>query len=107
VQPTWDFLLIVTESISLAPVLVLFMLRHLTHVVVIYVFILFSLLVWRIYYLVQYYNFGPGALFYKIDMPMLLLIVLGAISAAIVLVKLVFHFAAFIGRTLGSRPLRS
>jgi hypothetical protein len=105
IQPVWDDWLNFPEAISLAPLLVLLILRHFTPVVLLYTFMLFSILSWRIHHLVQYYFFGGSAGFYKIDMPGLLLFFLGGISIAVVLVWATIHFVVFIRHTLKrSRP---
>ena len=98
-QPIWNYTFVFSEVISLAPLLVLFFHRHFVPITFIYAPALFLILIGRAYYLVQYYWFGIGALFYKIDMPGLLLVLLGAISMAVVLARVAIRFIAFICRT--------
>lgn len=105
VQVIWDFWLIFPATLSLLPLVVLFALRHLSSVVCIYASVLFLILVWRVQYLVPYKFLGAGAVSYKIDMPVLLLLFLGGISAAVLLVRATIWFVAFVWRRRSSsRP---
>jgi hypothetical protein len=92
----WIYSFIAVECISLAPLLVLFIWRRLAPVVLLYTLALFSILMGRVYHLVQYYKFGAVALAYKIDSPGLLLTFLGGISIIVVLVWAAIRWVAFI-----------
>jgi hypothetical protein len=76
----------IVDCILLAPLLVLFIFRHFAPVVFLYGLALFSILMERVYQLIQYHNLGEVALPHKIDAPGLFLLLLGGISIAIVLV---------------------
>jgi hypothetical protein len=104
-QFVWSFSLIPLVAISLAPLLVLFALRHLSPVVFIYASTLFLILVWRVDYLVQYSR--ASAPFHKFDDPGILLLLLGMVSTAVVLVWAMSHFVGFIRRVLKSNGAAS
>jgi hypothetical protein len=92
-QLVWSYSFIFIEGILLAPLFALVVFRHFMPVIFIYDFLLFSILSWRVCHLVRYQFFGGSAGFYKIDMPGLLLVFLGVISAAVVLVRSAFYFS--------------
>jgi hypothetical protein len=92
----WSYSFIIAESLSLAPLLVLFILRRFAPVVFLYTFALFSILMELVYQLWQYHNFGAVALVQKIDSPGLFLILLGGISIAVVLVWAAIRWVIFI-----------
>jgi hypothetical protein len=96
IRLVWISSFLIVECISLSPLLVLFIFRRFAPVVFLYAFALFSILMGRVYHLVQYHKFGAVALAYKIDSPTLLLIFLGGISIAIVLVWAAIRWVAFI-----------
>jgi hypothetical protein len=96
VRIIWDLWLIVPATVSLLPLVVLFVLRDRSSVVFIYASVLFLILVWRVQHIVPYKFLWAGAVSYKIDQPGLLLGILGLISAAVLLVRAAIWFAAFI-----------
>ena len=98
----WNFSLFFTEVISLAPVLVLFVMRQVSSVIFTYAFLLFLILVWRVQHIVPYNFLGTGAVSYKIDMPGLLLLFLGVISAIVILVMAVIRLLIFVRRAQAS-----
>jgi hypothetical protein len=101
----WSYSSIIAECILLAPLLALFILCRFAPVVFLYALALFSLLIGRVYQLIQYYNFGEVALVHKIDSPGLLLLLLGGISMAIVLIWATIHVVALVRHALKSgRP---
>jgi type VI protein secretion system component VasK len=71
---------LIVEITSLAPLLVLFFLRHLAAVTFTYALILFLLLSWHVDHLVRY-----GVHFFKFDPHAVLLLLFGGISIAIIL----------------------
>jgi hypothetical protein len=99
VQVIWDFWLIFPATLSLLPLLVLYLFRHLSSAVFIYASVLFLILVWRVQYLIPYEFLWTGAVSYKIDTPGLLLFFLGVVSAAVLLVRAAIWLAASIRRT--------
>jgi hypothetical protein len=98
VHVIWDLWLIVPATLALLPLVVLFVFRHLSSVVFIYASVLLLILVWRVQHLVPYKFLWAGAVSYKIDTPGLLLLLLGVVSAAVLLVRAAIWFAASIRR---------
>ena len=97
---TWNVSSIFSGAIGFAPLLALFVWRRSMPVVLILASSLFLILSWRIYHLVQYFYFGGSLLFYKIDSPGLLLMLLGFISMAVVVTRAAICFAVFIVRAV-------
>jgi hypothetical protein len=99
VQSVLDLLDLAT-AISLAPLLVLFVLRHLLPVMLIYASVLFLILIliWQVDYPAQC-SFG-AAPFRKFDEPGLLLFFLGMLSTAVVLVWVTIRSVVFLRRVL-------
>jgi hypothetical protein len=95
-----NFLVVFIECISLMPLVVWFIFRQVTPTMLIYAFILFGILAWRSYYLVQYYSFGARSLAYKIDMPGLLLAFLGAVSVVVILARGAIHLTILLSHWL-------
>jgi hypothetical protein len=93
-------LLDLATAISLAPLLVLLILRHLLPVMLIYASVLFLILIWiwQVDYAAQC-GFG-SAPFRKFDEPFLLFLFFGMISTAIVLVWASIRFVVFLRRVL-------
>ena len=93
-QFDWGFWFSPAVAISLAPLLVLFALRHLLPVVVVYTIMLGWILARRIDYLQLYCPFRDST-FHKSDEPGLLLVILGMISIAVFLAWAAIRFATF------------
>jgi hypothetical protein len=102
VPSVWDWLNFPT-AILLAPLLVLFLWRHLFPVVFIYASILFLILVWRVDWLKQVCAFKT---FHKYDEPGLLLLFFGMISTAVVLVWATFRLVVFMRGALKSNSAK-
>lgn len=98
-RPIWNFSLVFVGVMALMPALALFFLRRSASIVFIYAPILFLILIWRVQHLVPHNFLGTGAVSYKIDMPGLLLFLLGVISAAVLLVRAAISFVGHIRRT--------
>jgi hypothetical protein len=93
------FSLIFVEGVSSVPLLVLFIFRRSIVIVSIYACVLFLIFIWNADYFTHYiFHAHPR----KIDEPGLLLLLLGAISAGVVVVWAAIRLAVFIRRTLGA-----
>jgi hypothetical protein len=101
-QYIWSYSSNIGECISLAPLLVLFIFRNLAPVIFLYALALFSLLIGRVYDLIQYHKFGAVALAYKIDSANLLLPLLGGVSLAVVLAWATIRFLVLVRHALKS-----
>ena len=89
-QDVWSFALILPAVLALAPLLVLFVFRHLWPVVFTYGLMLFLDLIWRVDYLEQYSRANPP--FHKLDEPGLFLFLFGGISVVVVAVRAAIVF---------------
>lgn len=90
----WSFNFIFVGAVSLAPLLVLIVLRHRLPIVGIYTPVLFLILVWRASL--------PSSIGRKFDEPALALLLFGLISMAVLLVWATICLVAFVLRRLNS-----
>jgi hypothetical protein len=90
------------QGMYLAPLLIVIIFRRIPAVTHSYALILFSVSVGRVYYLAQFYRFGPSATS-KFDWADLVLTVLGIVSLAILTIWIAIHLASLARNTMKSR----
>jgi hypothetical protein len=96
--PVTDYSHIFFQFVFLTPVFVVGIFYRYLPLTLTYDFVLFTILVGRIYYLVQFYRIGLGAVS-KFDPPQLLWTILGAVSAAVVVFWMMIRLAIFLNDT--------
>jgi hypothetical protein len=77
---------------DLTPLIVVIIFRRIAPITVLYALVLFIVLIGRSYYLVRLNQVGLSGLVRPFDVPGILLIMLSAISVAVILVRLLFPF---------------
>jgi hypothetical protein len=102
-DPALGYPEIVSEFILLAPVLVVVIFRRATPFVLLSAASLGTILVGRIYYLVQLYSIGIGGVDPKLDWPVVVLSLLGTASLVVVSFWAMVHFGFFIDSCLKRR----
>ena len=103
-SPTRPFALgypiVISEWFLLTPLLAVIVFRHFVGITFIYASMLLIILVGRTYYLAKYYVVGISAFKKKFDLPDMLLILLGAVSVALILLWAIFRLTGYIGNCL-------